>query len=393
MMNLILIKNGEIYSPEYLGKSDLLIAGDSIFSVESSISEDAVKSIAPHAIIIDAGGALVVPGFIDSHVHFNGAGGEGGPQFRTPPLQLSSFIRAGITTAAAPLGTDGISRSLRELLAKAHSLENEGISTFIYSGAYGMPSVTITENVMSDIVLIDKVIGVKVALSDHRSSHPTVEELRRLISDARIGGMLAGKAGIVEAHMGSEDWGLGIIEEALSGTQIPKSQILPTHVNRNEKLYAQTLNYCSNGGVADLTTSMGSGGHTVKASEGIGRAVANQVPLSHLTMSTDGNGSMPEFNAAGELVKMGIGEPLSLFAEFRDTVLEERIPMGEALSLVTKNVAARLKLTKKGRLVPGAAGDVLIISPDTLTLEYVVAKGVLMMKERSVIKKGIFEEV
>lgn len=110
-------------------------------------------------------------------------------------------------------------------------------------------------------------------------------------------------------------------------------------------------------------------------------------------MSTDGNGSMPEFNAAGELVKMGIGEPLSLFAEFRDTVLEERIPMGEALSLVTKNVAARLKLTKKGRLVPGAAGDVLIISPDTLTLEYVVAKGVLMMKERSVIKKGIFEEV
>ena len=196
-MNLILIKNGEIYSPEYLGKSDLLIAGDSIFSVESSISEEAVKSIAPHAIFIDARGALVVPGFIDSHVHFNGAGGEGGPQFRTPPLQLSSFIRAGITTAAAPLGTDGISRSLRELLAKAHSLENEGISTFIYSGAYGMPSVTITENVMSDIVLIDKVIGVKVALSDHRSSHPTVEELRRLISDARIGGMLAGMSGIV----------------------------------------------------------------------------------------------------------------------------------------------------------------------------------------------------
>jgi beta-aspartyl-dipeptidase (metallo-type) len=85
--------------------------------------------------------------------------------------------------------------------------------------------------------------------------------------------------------------------------------------------------------------------------------------------------------------------PLSLFAEFRDTVLEEHIPMGEALSLVTKNVAARLKLTKKGRLVPGADGDVLIISPDTLTLEYVIGKGILMMKERSVIKKGIFEEV
>ena len=173
--------------------------------------------------------------------------------------------------------------------------------------------------------------------------------------------------------------------EGLSGTQIPKSQILPTHVNRNEK-HAQTLNYCSNGGVADLTTSMGSGGHTVKASEGIGRAVANQVPLSHLTMSTDGNGSMPEFNAAGELVKMGIGEPLSLFAEFRDTVLEEHIPMGEALSLVTKNVAVRLKLTKKGRLVPGADGDVLIICR-YLDSKYVIGKGILMMKERSVIKK------
>ena len=47
---------------------------------------------------------------------------------------------------------------------------------------------------MDDLCLIDKVIGLKIALSDHRSAHPTVDELRRAVSEARVGGMLTGKA-------------------------------------------------------------------------------------------------------------------------------------------------------------------------------------------------------
>jgi beta-aspartyl-dipeptidase (metallo-type) len=392
-MRLLLIQNAEIYTPVHLGKHDILIAGKSILALETTISKEAVLAIDPEAIIIDVQSAFVVPGLIDSHVHFNGAGGEGGPHFRTPPLQLSRFISAGITTAVAPLGTDGISRSLKELLAKARSLENEGISTYMYTGAYGVPSVTITESVMSDIVLIDKIIGTKIALSDHRSSHPTVEELRRIISDARVGGMLSGKAGVVEAHMGGESIGLHIIEQALEGTDIPLGQIIPTHVNRNGKLYTQALNYCNNGGVIDLTTSMGNDGNSVKPSEGIARAMKEQVPISHLTMSTDGNGSMPEFDSSGELVKMGIGEPFSLFRELKDCVCDEKISLEVALKLVTQNVAERLKLLNKGHIAPGVDGDVLVISPTSFRLEYVIAKGEVMMSEGKIVKKGIFEEI
>ena len=360
-------------------------------SIDTHISEEAVRALDKNAAIIDAEGAWVTPGLMDSHIHFNGAGGEGGPHFRTPPLQLSSFIQAGITTAVAPLGTDGVSRSLRELLAKARSLENEGISTYMYSGAYRLPSVSITENVMTDIVLIDKVIGAKVALSDHRSSHPTVEELRRLISDARVGGMLAGKAGIVEAHMGAEEWGLGIIQEALAGTQIPMSQIVPTHVNRNQKLFDEALKYCEQGGVADMTTSMGSDSDSVKPCDGVRQARLRNIPLSRFTMSTDGNGSMPVFNKAGELVGMGIGEPITLFTALREILLESGVSTEEALALVTSNVADRLKLANKGRLSAGNDADLLIITPSDIALRYVVAKGVIMMKEGTVIRKGTFE--
>lgn len=390
-MGLLLIKNGHVYGPTSLGRKDILIAGHSILSIDTHISEEAVRALDKNAAIIDAEGAWVTPGLMDSHIHFNGAGGEGGPHFRTPPLQLSSFIQAGITTAVAPLGTDGVSRSLRELLAKARSLENEGISTYMYSGAYRLPSVSITENVMTDIVLIDKVIGTKVALSDHRSSHPTVEELRRLISDARVGGMLAGKAGIVEAHMGAEEWGLGIIQEALAGTQIPMSQIVPTHVNRNQKLFDEALKYCEQGGVADMTTSMGSDSDSVKPCDGVRQARLRNIPLSRFTMSTDGNGSMPVFNKAGELVGMGIGEPITLFTALREILLESGVSTEEALALVTSNVADRLKLANKGRLSAGNDADLLIITPSDITLRYVVAKGVIMMKEGTVIRKGTFE--
>ena len=71
------------------------------------------------------------------------------------------------------LGTDGVCRDLKALLAKARSLEEEGISTYIYSGSYEIPVNTITNSCKSDLMLIDKIIGIgEVAISDHRSSQP-----------------------------------------------------------------------------------------------------------------------------------------------------------------------------------------------------------------------------
>ena len=390
-MGLLLVKNGFVLAPEPLGEMDILTAETSIITVERSISESAVKALDPDATIVDAKSLWVAPGLIDSHIHFNGAGGENGPQFRTPPLELSSFIRAGITTAVAPLGTDGICRSLRELLAKSRALDMEGITAYMYTGSYSVPSVTITESVLTDITLIDKIIGTKVALADHRSSHPTAEELRRLISDSRTAGIISGKAGIVEAHMGSEDHGLALIEEALKGTHIPPAQIVPTHVNRTYNLFEDSLGYCSRGGVADITASIG-GDDAVEPAECVERILHASVPLANFTMSTDGNGSMPVFDDTGDMVGMGIGDPGSLLSALKNIVSDKRISAGEAFSLVTANAAKRLKLNGKGRLEKGCDADILILSPSDLSLCYVIAKGEILMEKGRVLRFGTFEK-
>jgi len=390
-MGLTLIKNGLTYTPSPIGKKDILVCENSILDIDDEISKDSVITLDPCALVIDAEGMLVAPGFIDCHIHFNGAGGENGPQFRTPPLQLSSFIRAGITTAVAPLGTDGVCRSLKELLAKCRGLDAEGITAYIYTGSYGYPPVSITGDVMSDIVLIDKIIGTKIAISDHRSSHPTVTELRHLISDSRVGGMLSGKMGLVMAHMGDEEGGLSIIREALSGTDIPKTQILPTHVNRNSKLFTESLKYCADGGYIDITTSITGNDGSISPVDCIAMAHNKKIPLSSITLSTDGNGSIPIFNSSKEIIGMGIGEPSSLFSTIKEILCNTNIPKEDVISLVTENVAERLKLTKKGRITIKGDADILLISISDLSLQYVIAKGAVLMEKGNIVRKGTFE--
>ena len=40
----------------------------------------------------------MIPGLVDAHVHVTGGGGEAGPNTKVPPVPLSRFTRAGITT-------------------------------------------------------------------------------------------------------------------------------------------------------------------------------------------------------------------------------------------------------------------------------------------------------
>jgi len=100
--------------------------------------------------VFDASGMLVVPGFIDLHVHLIGGGGEAGPTSRVPEIRLSKITEAGITTLAGLLGTDNVSRHLETLLVKAKALCVEGITTYMYTGSYHLPSSTITGSVKRD---------------------------------------------------------------------------------------------------------------------------------------------------------------------------------------------------------------------------------------------------
>lgn len=387
-----IIKNGTIYAPEYSGKKDILIVKDTIVKIAEEIPVP--DPLFYEVEIIDAAGKILVPGFIDSHVHIIGGGGEGGFRTRTPELQLSQLIRAGITTVVGCLGTDGSTRHMSSLLAKARALEEEGISAFIYTGSYQFPIQTITGNCRDDLILIDKVIGVgEVAVADHRSSQPTAEEFARMAANARVGGLLSGKAGIINVHLGEGRSGLQFLLELVANSEIPIKQFLPTHVNRKQEILVEGVNYVRAGGVIDLTTSLNYEDEEDRAlapGNVVGFLLEEGIPIEAITFSSDGNGSLPVFDNAGNFKGLGIGSVSSLFAEVQKAVREHGLELSAALKFITANVAERLKLEDRGRLETGKRADINILNGE-LELEGVVCGGRVMMLDGKVLVNGTYE--
>ena len=236
---IILIRSGNIFAPSPLGKKDVLIVGDKIVSVKEP---GKIKIDGIDVQTIEASEKTVIPGFIDSHVHILGGGGEGGPATRAPEIRVEDIIQSGVSTVIGCLGTDGTTRHMESLLAKAYGLEKEGISTHLYSGSYQIPVVTLTGSIRSDLILIEKVIGAgEIAISDHRSSQPTFEEIARLASECRVGGMLGGKAGVLHLHLGDGPRRLEMLFRLTKETEIPVTQVIPTHVNRNPELLEEAI--------------------------------------------------------------------------------------------------------------------------------------------------------
>ena len=387
---MLLLKNADIYAPAKSGRADILVAGGRIVRVEPDI-----RISDTYCELVDATGLIAAPGLIDGHVHVTGGGGEGGYATRTPEMPLSDAIRGGVTTVVGCLGTDGVTRSMAGLLAKARGLDEEGISTFIYTGHYAVPVCTLTGSIEQDLLLIDKIIGVgEVALSDHRSSQPTFDQFARMAGEARRGGMLSGKAGIVNVHMGDGPRGLALIRRVLAETEIPITQFLPTHINRNPTLFDEGIAYAKSGGLVDFTTStvpafLDEG--EVKCSAGLRRMLDAGVDVSHITFTSDGQGSLPDFDAEGRLRRLEIGRVTSLFAEVRDAVRDEQVPLEMALQVVTSTPARVLKLRGKGFLGAGADADIVLLDPGDLGICGTIAKGRWMMRDRQVLVKGVFE--
>lgn len=370
---LTLIRNAQLYVPEPLGQRDVLLAGPKIAAIEPSIDLDG-----PHVDVIDAKGRYLVPGLVDALTHPCGGGGEGGFGNRTPELPAAAFAQAGITTPVGALGTDSVTRSMDVLFGHIMALRAQGVDAYMYTGAYRVPPATLTGEVMRDLILIDPVIGVgEVAISDHRSSAPTIDELRRIAADSRVGGIIAGKGGTVLVHVGDGETGLSPLRDALAGSDLPITSFYPTHANRNQRLFGEAMDYARAGGFIDFTVSttpefIADG--EVPALGALREALANDVPAERLTMSSDAGGSLPHYRN-GELIGLQPAPPSSLLETLRDAASESNELMSATLAAMTRNPAHALGLAHKGQVCVGHDADLLLLDPDTFTLTDVMCRG------------------
>jgi len=383
-----LLKNAKLYCPELSEDSDVLIVGRSIAAIGENLRlPDYVKGE-----VVDLQGKTLIPGFIDAHVHICGGGGEAGPASRTPEIQLSQLTRGGTTTVVGCLGTDSVSRTMSELLVKAQALEDEGITTFVYSGAYQVPARTLLPTLQEDLTLIAKIIGAgEIAISDHRSAQPQIAELEHLAAEARVGGMLGGKAGVVHLHLGEGKRGLQPLWTILDQTEIPITQFMPTHINRTHPLLEQGIQFLLAGGHIDLTAGCDDFPAELQVPAVLQMLNERQILNDRVTVTSDGNGSMPQYNEAGALIGMGVGSVEVLWRDVRESVINHGLPLEVALRTITSNVANVLQLKNKGLIRVGFDADLVVLDED-LQVHDVWALGKSMVRNKQTKVWGTYEK-
>lgn len=380
-----LLKNCICYKPEYIGKKDILIIYDKIHKVEDDIPQDMLFE----AEVVDCSGKLVLPGFIDQHVHITGGGGEEGPGSRIPEIMLGDIVSAGVTTAVGLLGLDAITRSVGSVLAKARALEEEGLTAYIYTGSYGMPTSTLTGKPLTDIAFVDKILGAgEIAISDYRSAHPSLQQLKELAWEVRTGALIGKKPGVVHIHVGDGKKGLAPLLELVKESDFPVNMFVPTHLNRNRQLFEQASDYCRQGGNIDLTAGEKSeAGYAVPGA--LEMLYSRGLDMAKVTVSSDGNGSSP----SGDGKSTGVGKVRSLFDDIVETAKRGKVPLETVFGTVTSNVARILGLyPSKGSLCAGSDADILVLNREDFKLEKVFAKGRLMVEAGVPVKKGRYEK-
>jgi beta-aspartyl-dipeptidase (metallo-type) len=352
-MRAVLIEGAELYDPAPRGTSSVLLIDDRVAHcgpIEGSYLERAGFELERVA----AQGCVVLPGLIDAHQHLIGGSGEQGFASQTPEIQLEELARGGITSVVGCLGVDTTTKTPEALLAKVKALRVEGIGACCYMGGYDVPPVTLTGSIRRDMLLIEEVIGAgEIAISDARSSQPTLDGLARIVADAYVGGILSGKAGVTHFHVGDGERRLQPLHALLAEHDVHPCSLYPTHVERNGALLREAAKISQLGVTVDVDVVEGD------LSRSISDFVASGGVLAHLTASSDA----------------GVTAPRSLLEQIAAVVRERVCSLADALPLVTSNPARVLALKDRGWLGSGARADVVIAKADSLELRDVWASG------------------
>lgn len=387
-MSITIIKNADLYTPDPIGIMNLLICGSKVTAISA---DDFQLSDNIQVELIDLQGKKLLPGFIDAHAHITGGGGEAGFATQVPPVPISDFTGAGVTTVVGLLGTDDTTRSIGNLLSRVYGLREEGMSAFCWTGGYHYPLTTLMGSAKKDMVYLEPVIGIgEFAISDHRSSQPTFDEVIRLASETHVAGLMTGKAGIIHFHLGDGDRKLALLERAIKETELPARIFNATHVNRNKPLFDHACELIKLGCYIDLTAfPEGFSDPGWSAAEAVALAVERNLPLDRITISSDGGGCMPDFDTCGELVRMDFGRAQTLGETLR-AALEQGVSLAQILPMYTSNVANLLRFPNKGRIAVECDAD-LIVLDEKNEISDVMVLGTWHKRNHQMCIKGTFE--
>lgn len=219
--------------------------------------------------------------------------------------------------------------------------------------------------------------------SDHRSSHISKEEMVKLASQSRLGGLISKKPGVVHIHIGGGKGGLGLLFDILETEDIPISVFRPTHVG---KIFDEAIKFANMGGYIDFTT-----GRNIDNTARLLKEAIDQAPIDRITLSTDSNGSMPIWNDKSEMIGIGVGKMDTMHKVVKSLILNYDFEIKDAIIFCTQNVANALEIfPRKGIIQMGSDADILLLN-DHLDIDTVISQGKIMMENKEVLIEGNFE--
>lgn len=385
---LILLKNANVFAPNPLGINHIVVHNQQVVYIGADLPKlDTLFDVQE----IDLDGRTVIPGFVDAHTHVTGGGGEAGFATRVPPVPLTKFTTAGVTSVIGLLGTDDVTRNTESVVAQVYALREEGLSAWCYTGGYHLPPTTLTGSVKSDIVFIDPIIAVgELAISDHRSSQPTLNEILKVAADAHVARLMTGKAGVLHLHLGDGERGLSLVRDALSQSEIPARTFNPTHVNRRKALFEEACELTRQGCWIDIT-AFETGSEGYEPDEAIVQYLEQELPTDKLTISSDGGGCLPCFDKTGHLTGMDFASSSSMTNIFF-SLLRSGMPLQDILPIFTTNSATLLNLHRKGRISIQHDADLVVLDKQQQKIEHVMALGKWHISHGRPVIKGTFED-
>lgn len=331
----ILLKNGWVYTPEFLGKKDVLIENGKIVYIKDYINEECQT--------IDCQNKKVCPMFVDGHENITRTA------FYDPKDIINSGVGSVVGVLTARYGQNYVDQNIEvaKWLASTY-----GLDAFALAG-----SKNYRENVARDIVQNDNVVGVKTALNSKtviKKGNPTYEELKELSLQTFKAGERANKRVQVHVHLETEfenlvDSNLTWIDKIVEETGVPYSLFKLTHA---QKYGAEIIKYANKGCFIDYNAYDGE--YDGWYDDLLDAVIKQKVDLTKISFSSDLGVLNIERNYERKET------PITLLQTIKVLVKEKGLKFEEVLPFVTTNAGAPIN-DKLGRLEAGSTAKVLVL--------------------------------